>query len=61
VPSFALPLNSATAFGGIPFIRVMDNHSSTEIEKIKIQDINGSYERMLKSNVKYCFVTLKAS
>jgi uncharacterized zinc-type alcohol dehydrogenase-like protein len=29
---------------------------TSEVEMIKMQDINGAYERMLKSDVKYRFV-----
>jgi uncharacterized zinc-type alcohol dehydrogenase-like protein len=34
---------------------------TSDIEVIKIQDINASYERMLKSDVKYRFVIDMAS
>jgi uncharacterized zinc-type alcohol dehydrogenase-like protein len=33
----------------------------SDIEKIRIQDINEAYERMLKSDVKYRFVIDMAS
>jgi uncharacterized zinc-type alcohol dehydrogenase-like protein len=61
---------AGSAIGGIPETQEMLDfcakyHITADIEKIKIQDINTSYERMLKSDVKYRFVidmaTLKAA
>jgi alcohol dehydrogenase (NADP+) len=40
----------------------MDKHGITaDVEVIKIQDVNAAYERVLKSDVKYCFMIDMAS
>jgi len=52
---------SASAIGGIAETQEMldfcgENGITSDIELIRIQDINKAYERMLKSDVKYRFV-----
>jgi uncharacterized zinc-type alcohol dehydrogenase-like protein len=57
---------SGSLIGGIPETREMlgfcaEHGITADIEKIRIQDINTAYERMLKSDVKYRFVIDMAS
>ena len=52
---------AGSVIGGIPATQEMldfcGRHGITsDIEVIKIQDINNAYERLLKSDVKYRFV-----
>jgi uncharacterized zinc-type alcohol dehydrogenase-like protein len=57
---------AGSAIGGIAETQEMldfcgEHGITSDIEMIKIQDINGAYERMLKSDVKYRFVIDMAS
>jgi len=57
---------AGSVIGGIPetqdLLDFCGKHGITsDIEVIKIQDINKAYERMLKSDVKYRFVIDMAS
>jgi uncharacterized zinc-type alcohol dehydrogenase-like protein len=57
---------AGSVIGGIPATQEMldfcGKHGITsDIEVIKIQDINNAYERLLKSDVKYWFVIDMAS
>jgi alcohol dehydrogenase (NADP+) len=57
---------AGSAIGGIAETQEMldfcgEHGITSDIETIKIQDINGAYERMLKSDVKYRFVIDMAS
>jgi uncharacterized zinc-type alcohol dehydrogenase-like protein len=57
---------AGSAIGGIQETQEMldfcgEHGITSDIEMIKIQDINGAYERMLKSDVKYRFVIDMAS
>ncbi len=57
---------SASAIGGIPETQEMldfcgEHNITSEIEVIKMQDINHAYERMQRSDVKYRFVIDMAS
>jgi uncharacterized zinc-type alcohol dehydrogenase-like protein len=57
---------AASLIGGIAETQEMldfcgENNIVSEIEMIKMQDINEAYERMLKSDVRYRFVIDMAS
>jgi uncharacterized zinc-type alcohol dehydrogenase-like protein len=57
---------AGSVIGGIPATQEMLDFCGThgitsDIEVIKIQDINNAYERLLKSDVKYRFVIDMAS
>ncbi|MGD0037551.1 MAG: NAD(P)-dependent alcohol dehydrogenase, partial [Bacteroidota bacterium] len=57
---------AGSVIGGIPATQEMldfcGKHGITsDIEVIKIQDINNAYERLIKSDVKYRFVIDMAS
>ena len=57
---------AGSAIGGIPETQEMldfcaDHGITSDVEMIKIQDINTAYDRLLKGDVKYRFVIDMAS